>query len=118
MKKTKTLIVAILLSASAFSQSKPEGHPIILEMADTLAANKNNKSVLIFTVVNSKDLGIPKEKVITLAQAWSSCKKIKDNKARNEQELEFLVTILSEKEQDKLISLMEKKQRDAKVQQD
>lgn len=122
MKKTKTLIIALLISGASFGQLNncinTKEHPLIQEILDSVKTNNNYRSMLAFTVINGDRIGLAKSTTLNLAYAWASCKKITDPTAKKDEEFKFLDAILDEKEFERLISFTEKINKNGKVQQE
>ncbi len=90
MKKTKTLIAALLIAGVSFGQLNncinTKEHPLILEIIDSAKTNSNYKSILAFTVINSDRIGLAKSTALNLAYAWASCKKIVNPAAKKDED--------------------------------
>lgn len=122
MKKTQTLIVALLLSGASFGQLNncinQKDHPLVAEIKDSINGSKNYRSILAYTVVKGDRIGLSNSKILNLAYAWAACKKIPNPASRKEEEFKFLDAILTEKEFENLLSYTEKNNSNGKVQQE
>lgn len=122
MKKTKSLIAALLIAGVSFGQLNncinTKEHPLIQEIFDSVKTNNNYRSMLAFTVINGDRIGLAKSTTLNLAYAWASCKKIANPEAKKDEEFKFLEAILDEKEFERLISFTEKINKNGKVQQE
>lgn len=106
-KKAKVLAIALFFASSSFGQLNScintNEHPLILEIKDSIKANKSYMSVLAYAVVKGDRLGLSNSKILSLAYAWAACKKISNLGIRNEEELKFLDKVLTDEEFKKLV---------------
>jgi hypothetical protein len=106
MKKFKLLIFALFFCFVSFGQLSNcinrKDHPLILEIKDSVKANSNYMSTLAFAALKGEHLALSNSKILTLAYAWASCKKISNPVNRKEKELKFLYKILSDEEFERL----------------
>jgi len=83
-------------------------HPLVLEIRDSINANKNYFSILAYTIFKRDQLGLYNNKVLNLAYAWAVSKKIKDPRHRKDEEFKFLNKILSVEEFERLLFYIRK----------
>jgi len=106
-KKAKVFAIALFFASSSYGQLNncinTKEHPLILEIKDSIKANNNYVSVLAYAVVKGDRHGLSNSKILSLAYAWASCKKISNPVIRKEEESRLLSKVLSEEELEKLI---------------
>jgi len=107
-KKAKVIAIALFFASSSFGQLNNciniKEHPLILEIKDSIKKNNNYVSVLAYAVVKGDYLGLSNSKILNIAYAWASCKKITDPILRENKEFKFLAAVFRYKELERLFS--------------
>jgi len=104
-----SLAFALFISNTIFGQLNncinTKEHPLIEEIIDSVKTNRNYNSILAYTVINGDKIGLSRSKVLNLAYAWATCKKINDSILRKNEEFKYLDIILKKREYEQLVNL-------------